>query len=85
MDDVSCANCFNQATGKYPDLFRAWVESQFPNKFLAQPVDAGKGITLIRFADKTQEAKFFAATCPYVGSTTGSVISRSKIRPSNFS
>ena len=82
---LSCANCFNQATGKYPDLFRAWVESQFPNKFLAQPVDAGKGITLIRFADKTQEAKFFAATCPYVGSTTGSVISRSKIRPSNFS
>lgn len=61
---LSCANCFNQATGKYPVLFRDWVESRFPNKFLAQPIDAGNGITLIRFADRTQQPNHIVDACP---------------------
>jgi len=61
---LSCANCFNEATGKYPDLFRAWLENRLPHKFLAQPIDAGNGITFIRFADRTQKSDTFASACP---------------------
>ena len=51
---LTCAGCFNEATGKYPELLREWVEKKFPARFVADPIDAGTGITLIRFVDRTR-------------------------------
>jgi hypothetical protein len=48
---LTCGNCFNQATGNYPNLLLDWLESSFPGKFIAEPMDAGNGITLIRFVE----------------------------------
>jgi len=51
---LSCANCFNQATGKYPELLMTWIERQFPGRFATEIIHSGVGITLIRFWDRNQ-------------------------------
>jgi Dolichyl-phosphate-mannose-protein mannosyltransferase len=49
---LTCAHCFNQITGHYSDALVAWVEETFPGKFERQFIQAGRGITLIRFVDR---------------------------------
>ena len=54
---LTCRNCFNEYTGKYPELFVDWIEKKFPDSFVAEAIDAGNGITLIRFADRAHGAR----------------------------
>jgi hypothetical protein len=46
---LTCAGCFNQATGQYPENLTAWVELKFPGKFQRTVLQVGRGITLLRF------------------------------------
>lgn len=54
---LTCRNCFNESTGKYPELLLDWIEKKFPASFVAEAIDAGHGITLIRFADRAHGAR----------------------------
>jgi hypothetical protein len=54
----SCGGCFNQLTGQYSEALIAWVEEKFPGRFQRESIQAGRGITLIRFVDR------FAVTSP---------------------
>lgn len=47
---LSCAGCYNELTGQYPDALIAWVESKFPRQFHAEFINAGRGITLVQFS-----------------------------------
>jgi Dolichyl-phosphate-mannose-protein mannosyltransferase len=48
----SCGHCFNQLTGQYSEALIAWVEEKFPGRFRRESIQAGRGITLIRFVDR---------------------------------
>ena len=48
---LTCARCFNQATGQYPENLTAWVELKFPGKFQRTALQVGRGITLLRFVN----------------------------------
>ena len=55
---LTCGGCFNQLTGQYSEALIAWVEENFPGRFQREFIQAGRGITLIRFVDR------FAVTSP---------------------
>ncbi len=50
---LTCARCFNAATGEYPKELADWIDKKFFGSFERKPIAAGQGITLIRFAKKT--------------------------------
>ena len=52
---VTCAGCFNQLTGQYSEALVAWVEEKFPGRFQRESIQAGRGITLIRFVSESLE------------------------------
>jgi hypothetical protein len=55
---LTCAGCFNQATGQYTENLTAWVEQKFPGRFQRTVLHVGRGITLLRFVN----AKFLSSS-----------------------
>jgi Dolichyl-phosphate-mannose-protein mannosyltransferase len=49
---LTCAGCFNDATGKYPEELAAWIEESFQGRFQKRLINAARGITLVRFVDE---------------------------------
>ena len=54
---LTCAHCFNEATGDYPESLLAWIDKQFPRQFASEQIQAGRGITLIRFTKRADDAR----------------------------
>ena len=54
---LTCAHCFNEATGDYPESLLAWTEERFHRQFVSESLHAGRGITLIRFARGADDAR----------------------------
>ena len=49
---LSCAGCFDSVTVRYSDALIAWVEETFPGRFQSEFIQAGRGISLIRFGSR---------------------------------
>jgi len=49
---ITCAGCFNQITGQYPDALVAWIEKTFPGRFQTESIPGIRGVTLIRFVSR---------------------------------
>jgi uncharacterized membrane protein len=54
---LTCAYCFNEATGDYPASLLAWIDERFPGQFAFEPIEAGRGITLIRFIKQADDSR----------------------------
>ena len=53
---LSCAGCFDSVTVRYSDALLDWVEQTFPGRFQSEFIQAGRGITLIRFESRVPVA-----------------------------
>ena len=49
---ITCAGCFNQITGQYPDALVAWIEKKFPGRFQTESIPGIRGVTLTRFVSR---------------------------------
>ena len=54
---LTCAHCFNETTGNYPESLLTWIGERFPQQFVSQVIQAGRGITLIQFTNKAADSR----------------------------
>jgi Dolichyl-phosphate-mannose-protein mannosyltransferase len=54
---LTCAHCFNETTGNYPESLLTWIEERFPQQFVSEVVQAGRGITLIQFTNQAGDSR----------------------------
>jgi hypothetical protein len=54
---LTCAGCFNETTGNYPESLLAWIGKEIPGEFASEPIQAGHGITLIRFTKQAGDSR----------------------------
>lgn len=54
---LTCAHCFNETTGNYPESFLTWIEERFPQRFVSEVIQAGRGITLIQFTKQAGDSR----------------------------